>query len=214
MDEPPDTIEYTPDDLFRTAIIFESSLGLLALALGWMLGPDARTYVPEPTLEQLQPILLSLLYGALAALPILGVVEVVRRLPFEAVRRLERLSDDGMLALLLKLRPSELILISLCAGVGEELLFRGWMLHWLAGNSDGASHLELGVGLVASSVAFGMVHPITKLYIFLAAIMGLYFGVLLLVTGNLLVPIAAHAVYDAAQLLLTAREKRREEEKD
>ena len=209
MDEPPDPLPYTPDDLFRTAIVFETSLGLLALVLGWILGPDARALVPEPALEQLPTILWSLLYGTLAAVPILVAVELIRRLPLEAVRRLERISEDGIVALLLRLRPAELIVISLCAGVGEELLFRGWMLHWLAGGSGQSTSLELGVGLVASSLAFGMVHPITKLYIFLAAVMGLYFGVLLLVSGNLLVPIAAHAAYDAAQLLLSARQKRK-----
>ena len=33
--------------------------------------------------------------------------------------------------------------------------------------------------------------------------MGLYFGALLLWTGNLLIPIAAHAAYDATQLIIT-----------
>ena len=49
-------------------------------------------------------------------------------------------------------------------------------------------------------------HPITKLYVVLAALMGVYFGVLMLWSGNLLVPIAAHAAYDAVQLILTARQ--------
>jgi len=33
---------------------------------------------------------------------------------------------------------------------------------------------------------------------------------LVLFTGNLLVPIAAHATYDAVQLILTARNERRD----
>ena len=52
-----------------------------------------------------------------------------------------------------------------------------------------------------------MVHTITKLYIFLAALMGLYFGALLVISGNLLVPIAA---YDAVQLLLASRKTKAE----
>jgi membrane protease YdiL (CAAX protease family) len=40
--------------------------------------------------------------------------------------------------------------------------------------------------------------------------MGLYFGGLVLYTGNLLVPIAAHATYDAVQLIMTARQEARE----
>ena len=90
-------------------------------------------------------------------------------------------------------------------------------MYWLANliglaefSGVGTSWLALGIALVASSLVFGLFHPITKLYIFLAALMGLYFGGLLLYTGNLLVPIAAHATYDAVQLILTARNERRE----
>ena len=145
---------------------------------------------------------------------LLGFIEIVRRIPVEAVRNLDRLGEDGMIQLLLKLRPAELLLISVCAGVGEELLFRGWLMYWLAGGTGGASsdpsQLELWVAVVGSAIAFGMVHPITKLYIFLAALMGLYFGALLIYSGNLLVPIAAHAAYDAVQLLLASRKTKLE----
>lgn len=201
----PDTVEQTPDDVFRLAIVFETGLGVLALALGWLLGPDPRTLVPELDPDGLVRIGMGLLYGVIAAVPILGAVEVLRRLPWEPVRELERLSDDGMVKLLLKLGPLELALISICAGVGEELLFRGWMMAWMSGAGAQPTSLEIGVGLVGSAIAFGLVHPITKLYVVLATLMGIYFGGLLLISGNLLVPIAAHATYDAAQLILTAR---------
>ena len=67
------------------------------------------------------------------------------------------------------------------------------------------------VSLIMSSIVFGLFHPITRLYIVLATLMGLYFGWLVLWTGNLLIPITAHAAYDAAQLLLTRREVRSRE---
>ncbi len=209
MDPPQESTEQTPDDVFLTAVLFESALGLLALLLGWMLGPDPRALVPDLDLSNLWPIFSGVLWGCLAAVPVLIVIEIVRRLPWEPVRQLERLSDDTIIKTLLQLRPAELMLISLCAGVGEELLFRGWMLYWFAGASDAATpgNLELGFALVGSSIAFGLMHPITKLYIFLAAMMGIYFGLLLLLTGNLLIPIVAHAVYDAVQLIWTGHRK-------
>jgi membrane protease YdiL (CAAX protease family) len=207
LDDDPDLLaEQSPDDVFVAAVVFELALGLLALILGWTLGPDAREMIPEPVAESVWPVISGLFYGCLAAIPVLIVIEIVRRIPCEPVRALERLSDDGMFQTLLRLSPLELILISICAGVGEELLFRGWMLYWLAGFEPGGaapSTFEFGAALVASSIAFGLVHPITKLYVFLAAMMGLYFGALLLWTGNLLIPIAAHAAYDAAQLIIT-----------
>ena len=73
-----------------------------------------------------------------------------------------------MFKTLLSLSPVELILISICAGVGEELLFRGWLLYWLAGYAPAGAEsrmFEYGAALVASSIAFGLVHPITKLYV-------------------------------------------------
>ncbi len=212
--------DQTPDDIFLTAVIFESALGALALFLGWLVGPSARELVPEINLawfaspidwESLRPIGVGLGYGVVAAVPMLVAIELLRRIPWEPIRNLERLSDDGVIRSLLELRTSEMIVISLCAGIGEELLFRGWLMYWIA---DGWSVFEadpvspafaLGSGLVISSIAFGLVHPLTKLYIVVAAVMGLYFGGLCIWTGNLLVPITAHAVYDAVQLVMTKR---------
>ena len=215
--EDQENAEQSPDQVFLSAALFELALAALALFLGWAIGPSARETIPKFAVDELWPIVSSILLGCIAAGPILLFVEVIRRIPWEPIRELERLTDDGMLRSLLELRPLELIMISLCAGIGEELLFRGWLMYWLANliglaefSGVGTSWLALGIALVASSLVFGLFHPITKLYIFLAALMGLYFGGLLLYTGNLLVPIAAHATYDAVQLILTARNERRE----
>lgn len=211
-----ESTEQSPDEVFLTAVLFEAALGLLALVLGWAIGPSARALVPEFDPNQWWPIFFGLLYGCLAAIPILILIELVRRIPWEPVRELERLTDDGMIKSLLALRPSELIVISICAGIGEELLFRGWLMYWLAeggtmSTGTSPSPLALGAALVVSSVVFGLVHPITKLYVVLAALMGFYFGALVIYTENLLVPIAAHATYDAVQLIMTARSERLEQ---
>ena len=170
--------------------------------------------MPEFNPAELWPILVGVLYGCLAAIPILLVVELIRRIPWEPVRELERLTDDGMIKVLLQLGPAELIVISICAGIGEELLFRGWMMYWLAeGAASPASTptpWALAAALIVSSIVFGLFHPITRLYVVLAAFMGLYFGALVIYTENLLVPIAAHATYDAVQLIMTARQQQSE----
>ncbi len=205
--------EQSPDEVFLTAVLFESALAVLAIFLGWVMGPSARSMVPELHPEQLWPLLSGLGQGLIAAVPILVAVDLIRRIPWEPIRELERLTDDGMIKSLLKLGPAELIVISICAGIGEELLFRGWLMYWLA---DGMAIVApqadrmvlLMVALVVSSLVFGFFHPITRLYIVLASLMGLYFGALLIWTGNLLVPITAHAAYDAAQLLMARRELR------
>ena len=163
--------------------------------------------VPEFDPSQLWPVAVGVLYGCLAAIPILLMIELIRRIPWEPMRELERLTDDGMIKALLELRYSELIVISICAGIGEELLFRGWLMYWLAegaGTSINSTPAAIGAALVVSSILFGLVHPITRLYVVLATFMGIYFGALVIYTENLLVPIAAHATYDAVQLIMTA----------
>ncbi len=220
MDEPEDSVEYTADDVFRTAVGFEVALGALAIILGLLVGPDARLWLPKLEPSQFATIGWGCLHGLAAAIPMLITIEVLKRIPWKPIKDLESLGDDGMLKTLLALGPAELAVISLCAGVGEELLFRGWLLPWIAGDSLGTSRIdlfssdfrapELWAGIVGSSIAFGLVHPITKLYVVIAAIMGLYFSVLLIGTGNLLVPIVAHAAYDAAQLFFASRQQARE----
>ncbi len=237
MDDPTETIEHTGDEMFRTAVVFEIALGGLAILLGLTLGPDARLGIPKLETANFSAIGLACLYGLVAAIPMLIAIEILKRVPWKPIRELEALSDEGgVLKSLLSLSKGELLVISLCAGVGEELLFRGWLLPWLAGDSmvsfslagsslpdvtaaRDASPLsfasvsqlrpEFWFAMIGSSVAFGLVHPMTKLYIVIAAIMGLYFAVLFVACGNLIVPIIAHAAYDAAQLLLTAWQDRR-----
>ncbi|MFK8113624.1 MAG: lysostaphin resistance A-like protein [Rubripirellula sp.] len=201
--------QQSPDDVFLTAVLFECALAVVAVFLGWSIGPSARAMVPSLELAQWWPLLSGVLYGLLATVPVLLFIEIVRRIPWEPIRELERFSDDGMMKTLLQLRSSELILISLCAGIGEELLFRGWLMYGVLAVCTGwlevSPQAGMATALVFSSVVFGLFHPITKLYVVLATLIGLYFGALVLFTGNLLIPITAHAAYDAFQLIMTAR---------
>lgn len=217
MDEPDDPVEYAPDAFFRTAVGFEAALGVGAIVLGFVIGPDARLWLPKLEPGQYASIGWGCLYGIAAALPMLIAIEIFKRIPWQPIKDLETLGDDEMLQTMLTLRPAELFAICLAAGVGEELLFRGWLLPWLAGETlaKGPSAIAeldvaspaLWVAVIGSSLVFGLVHPITKLYVVVAAVMGVYFALLLLGTGNLLVPIVAHAAYDLAQLLLAARQR-------
>jgi membrane protease YdiL (CAAX protease family) len=94
----------------------------------------------------------------------------------------------------------ELALISLAAGVGEELLFRGVMQTALARWSGSTA---VGVGL--ASLAFGAVHAVSLTYLVLAGLIGVYLGWLFLATDNLAPPILAHAIYDFAALVYLLR---------
>lgn len=216
----------TPDDLFRTAVLFESALGGVAILLGWFVGPDARLLVPRIEDGRWLEFAGGLGWGLLAAVPMLLFVAGVRKIPCGPVRQLEELGDDGIFKLLLQLTPLEMILVSICAGVGEELLFRGWLLPMVRGlfvdggllNSMGSldgganSVIAIGTAVAISSLVFGLVHPITKLYVLITAMIGVYLGMILVWTENLLIPIVAHAAYDAVQMIYSRWADGRESE--
>ena len=92
------------------------------------------------------------------------------------------------------------VFVCITAGVCEETLFRGFMLHYL--------HvfpwtLNLTLALLISSVIFGSNH----LYqgaggVAGTAIVGFLFGLLFLLTGNLLLPIIFHGVMDLRMLAI------------
>jgi membrane protease YdiL (CAAX protease family) len=48
-------------------------------------------------------------------------------------------------------------------------------------------------------------HPITRMYVVLCVLVGLYLGWLWMVTDNLLVPIVAHGAYDFFALVYLVR---------
>jgi membrane protease YdiL (CAAX protease family) len=60
--------------------------------------------------------------------------------------------------------------------------------------------------LIAVSILFGLAHNITKVYFLLAFLIALYLGALLLLTQNLLVPVAVHALYDFCVFIAVRRE--------
>lgn len=86
------------------------------------------------------------------------------------------------------------VFVAITAGVCEETLFRGFMLHYL--------HvfpwaLNLTLALLISSVIFGCNHLYQGVGgVAGSAIVGFLFGLLFLLTGNLLLPIIFHGVVD------------------
>jgi membrane protease YdiL (CAAX protease family) len=84
----------------------------------------------------------------------------------------------------------DMLLIALLAGVGEELFFRGLLQPGLAGWTGAWT------AIILTSALFGVLHWITPAYAALAGLVGLYLGAFMAVSGNLLVPILVHALYD------------------
>ncbi len=194
----------SPARFTALAVGFELALGVLAVLLGWLTGPW-----PWSTLTAFDaPRLLAGIAGGITtALLLFAGLVLVDRKPFGIFRQLNRTVRRHIAPLFRGTRVWELLAISLAAGLGEELLFRGYvqaaltdlLAHWLIPpwGAYGA--------LLAASALFGICHWISSAYAIVATAMGLLLGGLMLATGDLLASILAHALYDFLALLYLTR---------
>jgi membrane protease YdiL (CAAX protease family) len=172
-------------------------IGLAGVA--WLLGWLTR----RPTVQYLHWSFHDLLLGAATSVPLLLAFLLLLHQNWGPCLRIRRVLDEVVKPLLLSCTTLELALLSFAAGFGEELLFRAYIQDLL---SDWCGQW---VGLALASCLFGLLHPVTPAYCLLATIFGLYLGWCWSVTGNLLVVIIAHGLYDFAALyyLLRSREQ-------
>ena len=90
--------------------------------------------------------------------------------------------------------------VSITAGVCEEVVYRGFLIHYLMGAPAG---IGVTLAVVVSSVIFGIGHIYQGVRGAIGtAILGFVFAVLFVVTGNLAAPILLHAAIDARVLLM------------
>ena len=136
----------------------------------------------------------GLLLGTLAAIPPAAVVSTMWLPPFTGIAVVRRVRDRMLQRLaplarpLMQARWYDLLVVACCAGVGEELFFRGL--------------LQSAIGILPAALVFGLFHALTISYFLFATAMGLYFSLLYISSGNLVVAILAHIVYDIFALYL------------
>ncbi|MCU0962240.1 MAG: CPBP family glutamic-type intramembrane protease [Pirellulaceae bacterium] len=186
----------TPQRFLWTAVAFEGALGCVAVALAWLCGTwpaGIVALVAGPHLAR------DLTIGVLVALPLLGSLVWVNRHPLGPLRQLARVVHERVVPLFRGVRLSGLVAIALAAGIGEELLFRGFLQLALADLWGGPAGPWAGLAL--ASLAFGLCHSLCAAYAVLATALGLLLGGLFLATGHLAAPIAAHALYDLLALV-------------
>lgn len=93
----------------------------------------------------------------------------------------------------------QIAMVSILAGVGEELLFRGAIQGWAGARWGPAA------GLILASGLFGAAHCVSLRYALLTVLVGVYLGLLMQVTGSLLAPVLTHALYDFVALVYLLR---------
>ena len=174
------------------AAAFEGGLALLALGLGWLPGVQA----PLPKIHW---IARDAAWGIVACLPLLVVFFICVRWPVGPLVRIKQLSEEFIREWFASCSVLQLGLISLLAGIGEEMLFRGVIQDTLS------AWINPLAGIVLASLLFGLMHPITPFYVVLAALMGAFLGWIFIITENLLPPIITHGLYDFLALTYLTR---------
>ena len=84
----------------------------------------------------------------------------------------------------------KIITLSLAAGLGEELLFRGFLQQWLM------TYMSMEVAILLASLGFGLLHFFSFSYFALTTVLGVIFGITYVETNSLLLVMSWHAIYD------------------
>lgn len=134
---------------------------------------------------------LSVLFGVLAA----AVTVSSGLLTYRAVPALRRLADELAPVLVDGTSRSDLVLLAVFSGIGEEVFFRG--------------AVQPEFGIVIASLAFGLLHigPDRRFLIWTAwaVAAGFLFGALFEITDGIVAPIVAHTLHNGATFLIWKR---------
>jgi len=170
-----------------SAIVFEGGLAVLALVIGYFC-----SFSPAKTLSwSFQAVVL----GFAATIPMLVMFVFLDRAKSLPLLRIQQLVRMFIFTFFRKCSAAQIFLICVLAGIGEELFFRGLMQDGIT-HGLGNTFFGLVCGIVISSFFFGIAHLVTPTYGVIAFFMSLYFAALFLLSGNILVPMIAHALYD------------------
>ena len=189
-----------PTSIVRVGVVFEASLVLVALGLGdWLEQPTWQKLLAATSWETI----LAVGIGLLATAPMLVVFVAIRRWTWGPVRRLCQLVDGRLMPLFADASLLGLLLLSLAAGFGEEMLFRGVLQDWFTGWLGG----DFGIwgSLLLVSVFFGCCHWLNTTYAVFAFLVSLYLGMVYWLSGSLLSVVVAHAAYDFVALVWLLR---------
>ena len=156
-------------------------------------------WIGTPILADTRVDLRSVALALAATLPLVALTFWSVGLEYPFFARLREVFRKTLLPLFGGVSLIELLLISLLAGIGEEVFFRAFLQGSLA------RVVDPWLALVLISALFGLVHAVSIGYAIFAGLIGAYLGALLLVTGNLFVPMAVHALFDFVAILLVLR---------
>jgi membrane protease YdiL (CAAX protease family) len=172
-------------------LVVEAVLVAVGLVVGRWIG--------TPILEDARVDLRAGVLALAATLPLVACVFWSMRTEVAFFARFREVLRETVVPLFAGSSLPELLLIAIMAGIGEEVFFRGF----LQGSLGRVVNPWIALALV--SALFGVAHMVSIGYAIIAGLLGAYLGALLLLTGNLFVAVAVHALFDVVALLLILR---------
>jgi membrane protease YdiL (CAAX protease family) len=179
---------------FAVACGLEGALLVVALLVAWLFGMSA----PLPVRWSMTDVLI----GVLGTLPMFLAFAWMMQASAPAVREVREFLERTIGQIMGNWRLWQLAVVSIVAGISEEALFRGVIQGGLT------SVLGEIPAIAIASLLFGLCHPITRVYVAMAAVFGVYLGAQWALTGNLLAPVVTHALYDFGALFYLMRRTR------
>lgn len=170
--------------------------------MGALVAPVAfvlASLVSVDLLSLLSPRPAALAAGAAATAPLLAFLVWFMRSQWRPVSEFRRSQIKFFSEIGFRFTRLRNVLLSLVAGVGEELLFRG-VLQTLA-----ERQFPILAAIVIPNILFAALHARTPLYALAAGLVGIYLGALFWMTESLAAAIIAHGLYDLVALEWTRR---------
>lgn len=156
------------------------SIGLTALSIAWAWARGL------PLAAGVAPSAGGVVVGIAAGAALWATIPVLLRSP-----SMRRVWTEVLLPFGRSLDTRDVVVIALLSGLTEELFFRGVLLP--------------EIGLVLSSLCFGALHALCRVYFVWATLVGAAFGALALTADSLVPAIVAHATYNFGALLVLRR---------
>jgi membrane protease YdiL (CAAX protease family) len=192
-----------PDYFFQWAILFEGGLSILALFIGFLFGLNlwSGLFFDVTTVFYI--------FGL--TLPLIVCYFILLWLPFECLKKIDQLICELFQQYMIHFSVWQIAILSIAAGLGEELLFRSLLQSGIYAAVTNGTTNPIGLEFLTDyrlmsvlflvSILFGAAHAVTITYFFLAFIISIYLGVILILTGNIIIPISIHALYDFLVLM-------------
>lgn len=145
----------------------------------------------------------TLMWSGIGLAGSLALALAILLVPLPSFRDFRAFAREILVPLFAPLSLWQVAVISISAGIGEELLFRWCLQGGLQTVLPGT--VGQGLALVITSIAFGLCHAISVPYVVFATLVGGLMGVVMIASGSVVPAILAHGLYDFVAILVLRR---------